>query len=127
MLDFSLKNTPESTQNDGVKQDFFSNCRFPISLRTKTKCKLTFLLTYSLKSFHRPMLAFRFQKDRKNAAKAFSVYNLDFQNGTYFPSALPSGRKYAILTTPSLTFWHSDTLLITTPHQAVLANQLTVV
>lgn len=73
------------------------------------------------------MLAFRFQKDRKNAPKAFSVYNLDFQNGTYFPSALPSGRKYAILTTPSLTFWYSDTLLITTPHQAVLANQLTVV
>lgn len=110
MLDFSLKNTPESTQNDGVKQDFFSNCRFPISLRTKTKCKLTFLLTYSLKSFHRPMLAFRFQKDRKNAPKAFSVYNLDFQYNTYFPTVFPSGRKYAILTTPSLTFWHSDTL-----------------
>ena len=110
MLDFSLKNTPESPQNDGLKQDFFSNCRFPISLRTKTKCKLTFLLTYSLKSFHRPMLAFRFQKDRKNAPKAFSVYNLSFQNSTYFPTVFPSGRKYAILITPLLTFWHSDTL-----------------
>lgn len=115
MLDFSLKNTPESPQNDGLKQDFFSNCRFPVSLRTKTKCKPTFLLTYSLKDFHRPMLAFRFQKDGKNAAKAFSVYNLDFQNGTYFPSALPSGRKYAILITPSLTLWHSDTLPIYRP------------
>ena len=115
MLDFSLKNTPESTQNNGLKQDFFSNCRLPISLRTKTKCKLTFLLTYSLKSFHRPMLAFRFQKDGKNTAKAFSVYNLDFQNNTYFHTVFPSGRKYAILTTPSLTFWHSDTLPIYHP------------
>lgn len=115
MLDFSLKNTPESTQNNGLKQDFFSNCRFFTSLRTKTKCKLTFLFTYSLKSFHRPMLAFRFQKDRKNATKAFSVYNLDFQNSTYFPIVFPSGRKYAILTTPSLTFWHSDTLPIYHP------------
>ena len=30
------------------------------------------------------MLAFRFQKDRKNAAKAFSVYNLDFQMARIF-------------------------------------------
>lgn len=116
MLDFSLKNTPESTQNDGLKQDLFSNCRFPISLRTKTKCKSTLLLTYSLKDFHRPMLAFRFQKDGKNATKAFSVYNLSFQNSTYFPTAFPSGRKYAILTTPLLTFWHSDTLPIYHPN-----------
>lgn len=61
------------------------------------------------------MLAFRFQKDRKNAPKAFSVYNLDFQNSTYFPTVFPSGRKYAILITPLLTFWHSDTLLIYRP------------
>ena len=61
------------------------------------------------------MLAFRFQKDRKNATKAFSVYNLSFQNNTYFPSVFPSGRKYASLTTPSLTFWHSDTLPIYRP------------
>ena len=43
------------------------------------------------------MLAFRFQKDGKNTAKAFSVYNLDFQNNTYFHTVFPSGRKYAIL------------------------------
>lgn len=116
MLDFSLRNTPESTQNNGLKQDFFSNCRFPVSLRTKTKCKPTFLLTYSLKGFHRPMPTFRFQKGRKNAPKAFSVYNLDFQYNTYFPTVFPSGRKYAILITPSLTFWHSDTLPIYHPN-----------
>lgn len=115
MLDFSLRNTPESPQNNGLKQDFFSNCRFPVSLRTKTKCKPTFLLTYSLKGFHRPMPTFRFQKGRKNAPKAFSVYNLDFQYNTYFPTVFPSGRKYAILTTPLLTFWHSDTLPIYHP------------
>ena len=62
------------------------------------------------------MLAFRFQKDRKNATKAFSVYNLDFQNSTYFPTVFPSGRKYAILTTPLLTFWHSETLPIYHPN-----------
>ena len=61
------------------------------------------------------MLAFRFQKDRKNAPKAFSVYNLDFQYNTYFPTVFPSGRKYVILITPLLTFWHSDTLLIYRP------------
>ena len=61
------------------------------------------------------MLAFRFQKDRKNATKAFSVYNLDFQNSTYFPIVFPSGRKYAILITPLLTFGILTLCRITVP------------
>lgn len=56
------------------------------------------------------MPASRFQEDRKNAPEAFSVYNPDFQNSTYFPIVFPSGRKYAILVPSRLTFWLSDTL-----------------
>lgn len=64
------------------------------------------------------MPTFHFQKDRKNAPKTFSMYNLSFPNSAHSPIMFPSRHKYAILATSKLTFWHSDTLSVYHPMQA---------